>query len=417
MNGFESQGDLKRKNGRGKWVALVIALILLTAVGSFYAGTVAAFSIPRLSGGNNNYTGLENYKNVEDFNKLFQIREALYKYYDGPIDDNLLVEGAIKGMTSSLNDPYTVFMNKKEFYDFSEKNEGEYVGLGIQVGVKDDKIIVILPFEGSPADKAGILPGDVILKVNDTDVAGKDIDKAVSIMKGNDKVEVKLTMFRENKGNFDVVVKRDTIKMVTVKGEMLDNNIGYISISMFDENTTDNFNKTLKNLKSKGMKGLILDLRDNPGGLLKSSVEVSSNFIPKNKLIVSTIDKKKKEERLNSLGGNAQGLPLVVLINEYTASASEIVSGAIRDYKVGTLVGTKTFGKGVVQSVLAGSDGTALKVTISKYYTPNGENIHHTGIAPDIEVKYPDELREKVYRRSDDPQFNKALEVIKEKLK
>ncbi len=417
MNGFESQGGLKRKNGRGKWIVLVIVLILLTAVGSFYAGTVAAFTIPRLSGVNSNYKGLEDYKNVEGFNKLFQIREALYKYYDGPIDDNVLVEGAIKGMTSSLNDPYTVFMNKKEFYDFSEKNEGEYVGLGIQVGVKDDKITVILPFEGSPADKAGILPGDVILKVNDTDVTGKDIDKAVSIMKGNDKVEVKLSLFRENKGNFDVAVKRDTIKLITVKGEMLDNNIGYISISMFDEHTTDNFNKTLKNLKSKGMKALILDLRDNPGGLLKSSVEISSNFIPKNKVIVSTIDKNKKEERLNSLGGNAQGLPLVVLINEYTASASEIVSGAIRDYKVGTLVGTKTFGKGVVQSVLSGSDGTALKVTISKYYTPNGENIHHTGIAPDIEVKYPDELREKIYKRSDDPQFNKALEVIKEKLK
>lgn len=415
MNEFESSRD--QRKGKGKWIVIVIVLIILTAVGSFYAGTIAAFAIPRLSGANSSYKGLEDYKNVESFNKLFQIREALYKYYDGPIDDNTLVEGAIKGMTSSLNDPYTVFMNQKEFHDFSEKNEGAYVGLGIQVGVKDDKITVILPFEGSPADKAGVLPGDVILKVNDVDVTGKDIDKAVSLMKGNDKVDVKLTLYRENKGNFDLSIKRDTIQLVTVKGEMLDNNIGYISISMFDENTTENFNKTLKNLKSKGMKGLILDLRDNPGGLLKSSVEVSSNFIPKGNVIVSTIDKNKKEERLNSLGGNAQGLPLVVLINEYTASASEIVSGAIRDYKVGTLVGTKTFGKGVVQSVLSGSDGTALKVTVSKYYTPNGENIHHTGIAPDIEVKYPDELREKVYRRSDDPQFNKALEVIKEKIK
>ncbi|WP_082023912.1 S41 family peptidase [Clostridium polynesiense] len=416
MNGFEPQEDRKRKGGRGKWIALTVVLVLFTALGSFYLGTVAAFSLPGIAGVSG-YKGLEDIKDVEKFNKLFQIREALYKWYDGPIDDNLLVEGAIKGMTSSLNDPYTVFMNQEEFRDFSEKNEGEYVGLGIQVGVKDDKITVISPFEGSPADKVGILPGDVILKVNGIDVTGKEIDKAVSMMKGNEKVEVKLTMFRESKGSFDVSVKRDTINMTTVKSEMLNNNIGYISISMFDEHTTENFNKKLKDLKSKGMKGLILDLRDNPGGLLSSSVEIASNFIPKDKVIVSTIDKYKKEQRLNSEGGIAQGLPLVVLINEYTASASEIVSGAIRDYDAGELVGTKTFGKGVVQSVVSGSDGTALKVTISKYYTPKGENIHQKGISPDIEVKYPDELREKVYKRSEDPQFNKALEVIKEKIK
>ncbi|MBZ9689155.1 S41 family peptidase [Clostridium estertheticum] len=366
--------------------------------------------------------GREDYEQVLKFQKLFLVRDKLYEYYDGKISDDVLVEGAIKGMTNSLEDPYTVFMNKKEYADFNATAVGAYTGLGLQVGVKEDNIVVIAPFDPSPAKSAGILPGDVIEKVNDIAVTGKELEKAVTMMKGKENEAVKLTLNRKDKGVFEVSVKRAKIDLITVKGEMLDKNIGYIQLTMFDENTAKNFNKKLAELKGKGMKSLVLDIRGNPGGLLDQCVELTSNFVPEGKVIVYTIDKNKKRKDYKSVGGLAVGMPLTVLTDEGSASASEIFAGAVRDYKVGTLVGEKTFGKGVVQTMLSRSvdgfdDGTALKVTISKYYTPNGENIHHIGIKPEIEVVYPKALKEKVYDRTLDPQFKKALEIAKSKIK
>jgi carboxyl-terminal processing protease len=358
-----------------------------------------------------------NNKDISNYNKLFEVRDLIYKLYDGPIDENKLVEGAIKGMTASLEDPYTVFMNQEEFQAFNTQTEGSYSGIGLQIEVKDDKIIVLSTFDDSPAQKAGILPGDVIEKVNDTKVSGKDYQNAVAMMKGKEGTTVNITVTRNGKETYTYTVKRAKIDLQTVSGELLSDNTAYIRISMFDKNTGEDFNKKLKDLKDKGAKGIILDLRQNPGGLLSTCVDVVSNFVPKGEVIVSTIDKYKKEEKYKSKGGIAIGMPLVVLTDGLTASASEIVSGAVKDYKVGTLVGEKTFGKGVVQTLVDTGDGTALKVTISKYYTPNGVNIHKTGIKPDIEVKYPEELLKEPYARNKDPQFNKALETLKEKMK
>ncbi len=388
-------------NNKKKWISLAVASILIT-------NTITLF-------GTKSY--IENQSAVGKFYKLFEIRSQLYKYYDGNINDSDLVEGAIKGMTGALNDPYTVFMNKKEFDEFNAQTEGNYSGVGLQVQAKDDKIIIADVFEDSPAKKAGILPKDEIEKVNNTDVTGKELDKAVTLMKGKDGTEVTLTLSREGKGTFDVKLKRAKINLVTVKGEMIDNNVGYIQISMFDENTAKNLQSKLKELKGKGMKSLIIDLRGNPGGLLNECVDMVSNFVQKDKVIVSTIDKYKNKKEYKSTGGDYIGLPLTILTNGGSASASEIFSGAIRDYKIGTLVGEKTFGKGVVQAMLDTGAGTSLKVTVSKYYTPNGENIHHTGIKPDVAVTYPDELRQKAYDRSVDPQFSKALEIAKSKIK
>lgn len=426
----------ENRNGRKRPLIVFVALVfVITNIISLYAGSyialplgkkvvVSAEDYSRLRDVKNMMAAntelskaFEGYSGVLKFKKLFDVKELLNKYYYGDINEDALVEGAIKGMTAALNDPYTVFMNPKEFQDFSTQTEGAYVGLGIQVGVKNDRITVIAPFEDSPADKAGILPGDAIIRVNGKEVTGKDMELAVSMMKGKKGETVNLTLFRENKGAFDLSVKRDEIIMITVKGEMLDNKIGYIQLSMFDEHTGDEFNKKLNELKAKGMKGLVLDLRDNPGGLLTTCIDVTSNFVQKDKVITSTKDKYDNEKPYNSKGGTAIGLPLVVLINEGTASASEILSGTVRDYKLGTLIGTTTFGKGVVQTIVDTKEGTALKVTISKYFTPSGENIHKVGIKPDVEVEYPIELREKPYSRTADPQFNKALEVIKEKVK
>ncbi|KZL93277.1 S41 family peptidase [Clostridium magnum] len=385
-------------NNKKKWITWTLVILIVTNTLTLF-GTKMYIS------------------KTADFAKLFEIRNELYKYYDGTIDEAALEEGAIKGMTSALNDPYTVFMNKKEYEQFNTQTEGNYSGVGLQVQAKDDSIVVVDVFEDSPSKKAGVLPKDIIEKVEGTDVTGKELEKAVSLMKGKEGTEVTLTLYREGKGNFDVKLKRAKINLVTVKGEILGDNVGYIQVTMFDENTAKNFTSKLKELQDKGIKSLIVDLRGNPGGLLDECVDMVSNFVPSNKVIVSTVDKYKNKKEYKSKGGIAIGLPLTILTNEGTASASEIFSGAVRDYKIGTLVGKKTFGKGVVQTMLDTGEGTALKVTVSKYYTPNGENIHHTGIKPDIEVEYPDDLRQKAYDRNTDPQFSKALEMAKSKIK
>jgi carboxyl-terminal processing protease len=419
-NQFKTVGNSEapKKSNKRKWIIWIIVLVIVTNSITLFASTQISLKTPN----GKVLLGRDAYDQVNKFQKLFLVRDKLYELYDGKISDEVLVEGAIKGMTNSLEDPYTVFMNKEEFTDFNSQTEGAYTGLGLQVGVKEGNIVVIAPFDASPAKKAGIISGDIIEKVDGTDVSGKELEKAVSMMKGKENEKVTLTISRKEKGDFDVSMKRAKIELITVKGEMLDDNVGYIQLTMFDENTTENFNKKLEELEGKGMKSLVVDLRGNPGGLLDQVVSLTSNFIEKGKVITYTVDKNDKKTEYKSKGGIAIGMPLTVLTDEGSASASEIFAGAIRDYKVGTLVGEKTFGKGVVQTMLyqdrdGFDDGTALKVTISKYYTPNGENIHHIGIKPEVPVVYPEALKEKAYDRSVDPQFIKALELAKDKIK
>lgn len=387
-----------------KWISVTVVLLIVTNLITAVIFSGGYFFVPKSS-------------DIAQFKKLFLVKEILDKKYDGEIDQDKLVEYAIKGMTSTL-DPYTVFMNKEEFEEFTNQIQGEkYIGLGIQIAAKDDKIVIITAFDKSPAKEAGLLSGDVIQKVNDIPVAAEDLEKAVSMMKGELGRKVKLTIYREGKGSFDVDLKAAEIEMQTVSGEMISDDVGYIKISMFDENTDENFNNKLKELEGKGMKGLILDLRDNPGGDLQVCVNIASNFIAKDSVVVYTVEKDKTRTDYKSKGGLAIGMPLVILTNGGTASASEVVSGAIKDYNAGVLIGEKTFGKGVVQTMYNTGDGTALKVTIAKYYTPKGTNIHHIGIEPDIEVKYPENLKEEIYDRTKDPQFKAALDKINTMIK
>lgn len=358
---------------------------------------------------------------LDMFRKLLLVKDTITEKYYGEIDENVLLEGAVKGMASSLGDPYTSYLNEKEWERLNQQTEGSYVGIGVQVGVMEGGVVIVTAFDKSPADRAGILSGDVIVKVNGEEI-GSDIDKAVGMMKGTKGKEIKLTIDRKNKGLFDVDLVAEEIELITVESEMIDSEVGYIRITNFDEHTGKNFTDKLAQLKKEGAKGLILDLRDNPGGLVNTCVEVASNFIEKGECVVYTVDKDGNKEIRNSEGGNSYDMPVVILTNSYTASASEIITGALKDYGKATIIGEKTFGKGIVQQVFyhekqGFGDGTALKVTVSSYYTPKGNDIHKKGIEPDIEVKYPEELLEKPYERETDPQFKEALKVIKDKVK
>ncbi|WP_297417707.1 S41 family peptidase [Clostridium sp.] len=360
----------------------------------------------------------EQINDTSKYSALFTVRNKLIEKFDGDIDDNALLEGAIKGMTNALDDKYTVFMNEKEFDDLMKQSSGSITGIGVTVTLKDQKVTIIETIKGAPADRAGLQENDIIEKINDVDVSGDDLKKATSMISEANGSELKLTIKRAGTEDFDVKVVPEKVKVESVKGSMLNSSIGYIRITTFmNENTTEDFKTAIGTLKDQGMKGLVLDLRENPGGLLTEAVGVASQFIPKGKIVTYTIDKYNNRNDSLSVGGVAEGMPLVILVNENSASASEVVTGALRDYGVATIVGKTTFGKGIVQQSIKFNDGIGgLKVTISKYYTPNGENIHKKGITPDFEVATPVGIDQNGYDKNTDEQLKTAIQKIEEKV-
>lgn len=401
-----------------KYIVL-IAVLGVTYLGVFYLGNMVATkgvimgTVPEKA-----IDDLSQVGDVSKYYNLFNLRNMLFSTYDGEIDDEKLLEGAMKGMADAIGDPYTVYMNQDEFVTFIESSQGSFYGIGAQLGIRDNNVTIIAPVEGSPAEKAGLKAGDIILKVDDYEVNELNTEAVVSRVRGEEGVPVTLTIKREGvEDPLEIKIVRAEIKTESVKGEILEDGIGYIQLTTFsDEEVSDKFAEKLNELKQQGMKKLILDLRGNPGGYLNECVEIASNFIPEGEVITYTIDKYDKKVISNSLGGDAIGMPLVVLVDGGSASASEVVTGALRDYEVATIIGTRTFGKGIVQQLrVLPNDMGGLKVTTSKYYTPNGENIHGTGIEPNIVVQIPQEVLDMDYDRSIDPQFQKALEVIREK--
>ena len=368
-------------------IVIIVGVFILSNIVFFYLGS--AFTSGTIGLKNVSEAVAKDVNDIKDIRKydlLFEVRENLLLRYNGEIDDNALLEAAIKGMTDSLNDPYTLFMNDKEYSSFVEQISGHFVGIGIQVGIKDEKVTVIAPIEGSPAERVGLKSGDVILKVNGEEMAEPKLENTVSKIKGEAGTSVDLTISRGEEV-LDVTIPREEIKTTVVKGEMLEENVGYIRLSSFDEDSAKQVKEKILQLKGEGMKGLILDLRGNPGGSLSEAIGIASEFVPKGKVVTYTIDKYDKKQEYKSVGGDAQGLPLVVLIDGGSASASEVLTGALRDYKAATIVGKTTFGKGIVQQPFKFKNGIGgLKVTVSKYYTPNGENIHKKGITPDFEA-------------------------------
>ena len=387
----------------------MISLVLITATVTF-AVTAMIFSEHVLG------MGLVRNSGTQQFNisKLDKVRGLLESNYLRGVDENKILDGAISGMTNSLNDPYTVYLNQKDYEDLKTETRGTYAGIGIVVSAdqSDNTITVVSPIEDTPGQKAGILHGDKITKVNGIEVKGSELDKAVSMMKGAKGTQVVLTIVRKDVSKPILkTITRDNIVLKTVRDEVLKNNIGYIRISMFDEKTADNFMKSYDKLMQKKVKGLVIDVRDNPGGLLQQVVEVADRLVPKG-TIVYTEDKNKIKKYWTS-DPKQVDIPVALLVNGGSASASEILGGALKDTKKATLIGTKTFGKGVVQDVIDLKDGTALKVTISEYFTPKGISIHGKGIQPDIEVKLPDKYKSSSQvSEAEDTQLQKAIEIL-----
>ncbi|AEV67221.1 S41 family peptidase [Acetivibrio clariflavus] len=358
------------------------------------------------------------YENVK---KFARVRNLLKEYYYKDVNENKMLEGAISGMTEALEDPYTVYFTKDQMKQFMEKSQGSYVGIGVVVTMGEDGILTVVePFEDSPALEVGIAKDDKIVKVDDKDVTTiRDEDMIISMIKGKENTKVKITVYRPSEGKYlDFVVTRKKIKIVNINSEILENNIGYIRISMFDSEISKDFQEHLDNMLKKNIKGLIIDLRDNPGGDYDQVTEIADRLLPEG-LIVYTEDKKGNRQEKKS-DSNELDIPIAVLVNENSASASEVLSGALKDHNKATLIGTKTFGKGLVQAVVNLDDGSGLKVTIARYFTPSGVCIQDVGIEPHIKVELPEKYRNVAVSqipKEEDNQLQKAIEVIKDAIR
>ena len=344
--------------------------------------------------------------------KLSVLKGLIDENYIGDVDEEALEEGIYKGYIQGLEDPYSVYYNEEETKDLYETTEGEYSGIGavLSQDLESGVITLVQIYEGSPAAKAWLKDNDILTKVGDIEVTGMDLSEVVTYIKGEKGTDVDLTVLRgEDAEEITVTATRDTVEAQTVKYEMLEGQTGYLSVSEFDSVTYAQYEEALNKLTDQGMTGLIVDLRNNPGGNLNTVCEMLDMVLPKG-TIVYTEDKDGKRETATSDDEHQINVPMVVLVNGNSASASEIYAGAIQDYGIGKIVGTQTYGKGVVQQIFDLGDGTSVKLTIAEYFTPNGRSIDGEGITPDVEVEYEaDENNPEA-----DNQLEKALEVMKE---
>ena len=347
-----------------------------------------------------------------------QVKLALSTYQvdgdkKGKVDDMKMYYGALKGLVESLDDPYTRFVEPKALEEENMEMEGEYGGLGIYMASRDGRTIVIAPIEDTPADRAGIKPLDEIIKVDDKNVMGMDSDEVVKMLRGPAGKSVTIQIRRKNVDKLiPVKIVREIIKIKTVRMEMLNDGIAYIKLNHFNLKTDGELRAAIKKAADKKAKGIIMDLRNNPGGLLDVCVDVTSQFIPKGVVVGMKGRFDKANDTLYAKEGRANNLPLVVIVNEGSASAAEIFAGAVKDHKRGTIVGMKTFGKGSVQTLFNLPDGSGIYVTIARYHTPSGFVLDHKGLQPDVKVE-----GEPKKDKKEDKQLQKALGVLKQKIK
>ena len=346
---------------------------------------------------------------------LQKYKEIIDKYYLGEVDEEKLKEGAIKGYIEGLGDPYTEYISADEMEDYLSDTMGNFVGIGIYMvkNTEKGKIQVLAPIKGSPAEKAGIQAGDLILTVDGVDYSADEMTIASNKIKGEEGTKVTVELLRGSE-NVKYELTRSKVKVNQVEGKVISDDIGYIKFTSFDETTADDFKAKFEELNKQGIKSLIIDLRNNGGGIVDQALQIADYVADKDSVLLYEVDKNNKETVKKAKTDPIINMPIIILTNENTASASEILAGALKDLKCATIVGTKTYGKGVIQQILKLSDGSGLKVTIEEYQTPNRSKIHKIGIAPDEEVKLPDSVTNVLnVTESEDTQLQKAIEMLK----
>ena len=401
----KEEGSPKRKKGCFKRVLSVLVLVVIIGF-SFLAGRQSVMT-------SNAYgTGLNNGKILR---KLSMLEAFAGNYYLNKIDAENVENNIYKGFAKGLQDPYAEYYTPSEYQQLSEEDAGKYNGIGISIAKDTDTNYpeVVSVFKDQPAYKAGIKNGDLITAIDQKSTADMELQDVVSAIRSEDNDKVVLTIYRDKKTK-DYTVEKTSVELDSVTYKMRKNKIGYIAVSQFHENTDEQFDKAVTDLESQGMKSLIIDLRDDGGGLLTTCTNMLSRLVAKDKMLVYTKDKKGKKEEFKSDSGKTVDVSMVVLVNGNTASASEIMTGCLKDYKKASVVGTTTYGKGIVQTILPLTDGSAFKFTIAKYYTPKGTDIHEKGIKPDVEVKMSDKQWKKAQTdEKADKQLKKAIEILK----
>lgn len=393
---------------RGKFLkGFILGLLLMSLIsaGGFYVYTSGA-----------GLKGKRSLAGRETMEKINYLEDLIDLYYLNGPDQTKMKDGMYAGLVDGLEDPYSRYYTAEEYNALNEETQGRYEGIGVVMQQNEDGLVTFVRcYEGAPGEQAGLKAGDILYKVNDQDVTDMDLSTVAKKIKDPDINPVHLTMIREGENDYlEVDIEKEEVKIPVVSHEMLDNQVGYLAIYEFTDVTFEQYQKAKEDLESQGMEKLVIDLRDNPGGLLTSVCDVLGTILPKG-LIVYTEDKYGKREEELCDGKTPIDIPLAVLVNGNSASASEIFAGAVKDHKMGTIVGTTTYGKGVVQTIRDLGDGSALKLTVSNYYTPNGVNINGVGIEPDVKEELDKSLQTgDTVNKEDDNQLQKAIEVLME---
>lgn len=402
------------ENRSSQKIYKMIMLILIIIITTSLITSFATYEYLKNNGvstiGNVDTTSLDSLEYT-----LAKFRTELEKKYIGEINDEELIEGALKGYVSALGDPYTTYYTKKEMQEIMEETNGNFVGIGVYMtqDVKNNAILIVNPIENSPAEEAGILAGDIIKKVNDEEYTGEQLKEVSNKIKGEEGSKVKLEIYRDGETKtFEITRRKVIVSHITTK--VLDNNIGYIAISDFEGNCADEFKTKYKELEKQGIKKLVIDIRNNGGGIVDEALEITNTIVDKGNTLLITKNKQNEEQVTKATENAIIDMPIVVLINEYSASASEILAGALKDNNKATLVGTTTYGKGIIQELHQLSDGSGLKITVSEYYTPNHIAINKIGITPDVEIELSEEAKKQTnLKEDDDTQLKKAIEILK----
>lgn len=393
----------------------IIMLIVIVAFVSFLITSIGMYQYFTNSGNTGKYFIMSS-KDSDIASQISKYKSIIDKYYLGEVNEEKLKEGAIKGYIEGLEDPYTEYISKEDMQDFLDDTTGNFVGVGIYM-VKDsekNKVMVLSPIKDSPAEKAGILPGDLIVSVDDVQYTADDMSILANKIKGEANTTVKLEILRGTETKI-FELKRENIKVNPVEGKKLENDIGYISFSSFDEGTAEDFKNKYQELEKQGIKSLIIDLRNNGGGIVDEALKIADYIVDKDSVLLYEVDKNNNEEVEKAKNNPIINMPIIILTNKNTASSSEILAGALKDLGKAKTVGDKTYGKGVIQQLLTLPDGSGLKITSQKYLTPNKTEINKIGIEPDEKVELPATVTNILrVEEKDDTQLQKAIEMLKQ---